>query len=139
MRRKIWVRTPAAGGRDILAVARQQIEARLRGYAERFFRGKYTRLDIRFHGKFCYIDAYTEPAAPRRLPSGWSETRAQYLERLRSTPTHLCRLRYFDVDRWSFALYTYSHERYEVTCFPSGEFWGPPEEALHAAARLYLS
>ena len=61
------------------------------------------------------------------------------LERLRNTPTHLCRLRYFgDEERWGFAFYTYSNERYELSVFPSGEFLGPPEEAFDASAGLYL-
>jgi len=61
------------------------------------------------------------------------------VERLRNTPTHLCRLRYFgDQERWGFAFYTYSGERYELSVFPSGEFLGPPEEAFQVAAGAYL-
>ena len=65
--------------------------------------------------------------------------REEYLDRLRATPTHLCRLRYFaDEERWGFAFYTYSNERYEPSVFPSGEFVGPPEQALGVAAEAYL-
>jgi hypothetical protein len=61
------------------------------------------------------------------------------IERLRHTPPHLCRLRYFgDEERWGFAFYTYSGERYEPSVFPSGEFLGPPEEAFHVSAEAYL-
>ena len=60
------------------------------------------------------------------------------LEHLRHTPTHLCRLRYFgDEERWGFAFYTYSGERYELSVFPSGEFLGPPEEAFRVLAEAY--
>ena len=59
-------------------------------------------------------------------------------ERLRNTPTHLCRLRYFGDDRWSFGFFTYSNERYELSVFPSGEFFGTPEEAFQVAAGVYL-
>ncbi|HEY3079142.1 MAG TPA: hypothetical protein VGM69_04485 [Chloroflexota bacterium] len=60
------------------------------------------------------------------------------MERLRNTPTHLCRLRYFgDEERWGFAFYTYSNERYELAVFPSGEFLGPPEDAFDVSA-MYL-
>jgi hypothetical protein len=53
------------------------------------------------------------------------------IERLRHTPTHLVRLRYFGADdRWSLAFYTYSNERYEPCVLRSGEFLGTPEEAL---------
>jgi hypothetical protein len=38
-------------------------------------------------------------------------------------------LRYFGNEGgWGFAFYTYSNERYELAVFPSGEFFGPPEE-----------
>jgi hypothetical protein len=62
------------------------------------------------------------------------------LERLRNTPTHLCRLRYFgDEEGWGFAFYTYSNSRYELAVLPSGDFFGPPEEAFHVSATMYLS
>jgi hypothetical protein len=51
----------------------------------------------------------------------------------------LCRLRFFGgEERWGFAFYTYSSERYELSMFPSGEFLGPPEEAFQVAAGAYL-
>lgn len=118
MRSKIWVPTPAAGGRAIPEAVQRQTEQRIQQHAHTSFGGRYTRIDVRFRGKFCYVDAVVgrdEPAV------------------------HLCRLRYFDTDRWGFALYTYSHERYETSCFASGDFWGPAEEAFDLAANLYLS
>ena len=60
-------------------------------------------------------------------------------ERLRNTPIHLCRLRYFgDEEGWGFAFFAYSSEHYELSVFPSGEFLGPPEDAFEAAAGAYL-
>lgn len=131
-----WVFRPDRGGRHIPEAVRQRTAQRIRRYAEQHFAGRYTKLELRFRGQFCYIDAYTEPDPPANWPPrGWSETRDQYLERLRNTPTHLCRLRFFGDDhRWGFAFYTYSHERYELSVFPSGGFLGPPEEAFHASA-----
>jgi len=62
------------------------------------------------------------------------------IERLRNTPTHPCRLRYFgDEEAWGFAFYTYSNDRYELSIFPSGDFYGSPEEAFHVSAEVYLS
>ena len=59
-----------------------------------------------FRSQFCYIDAYTDPAEPRPNwpPVNWPETREEYLERLRNTPIHLCRLQhvsqaYFSIQR----------------------------------------
>jgi hypothetical protein len=137
-----WVFAPDSGGRPIPAAVKQRVEGRLRRYAEQHFAGRYTRLDIRFRGQFCYVDASTEPEplGPGWPPPDWPETREQMLERLRDTPTHLCRLRYFgDEERWGFAFYTYSDERYKLSVFPSGEFLGPPEDAFQVSAGVYLS
>jgi len=57
--------------------------------------------------------------------------------RLRKTPTHLCRLRYFGDDSWGFAFYTYSNHQYELSVFPDGSFLGKPEDAF-AASAIYL-
>ena len=132
-----WIFTPDRGGKRIPQAVQLRTVQRIRHYAERHFAGRYTKLAIRFRSQFCYIDAYTEPEppGPNWSPRGWPETREEYLERLRNTPIHLCRLRYFgDEERWGFAFYTYSKERYELSVFPSGEFLGPPEEAFSTAA-----
>ena len=50
---------------------------------------------------------------------------------------HLCRLRFFKVDEWSLAFFTYSHERYEPHYFDNGTFFGTPEEGL-AVGAVYL-
>lgn len=139
---KRWAFDPDSGGKRIPETVRRQTEQRIRRYAQEHFAGRYTRLDIRFRGQFCYIDAYIEPPPPppNWPPPGWPETPEETAERLRNTPLHLCRLRYFgDQERWGFAFYTYSHERYELSMFPSGEFFGPPEEAFRVAAEVYLS
>ncbi len=135
--RKQWVFAPDRGGMRIPEAVQRRTAERIRRCAEQHFAGRYTKLAIRFRGPFCYVDAYTEPEPPSRNwpPPDWPEPRKQYLERLRNTPLHLCRLRYFgDEERWGFAFYTYSNERYELSVFPSGEFFGPPEAAFRAAA-----
>lgn len=137
---RVWVYDPHSGGVKIPPLARQRTEQRIRSYAEAHYAGKFTRLDIRFRGPLCYIDAYTEPGEPspellRRL----GETRDEFLERLRNAPLHLCRLRYFgNEERWSLAFYTYSHEKYEPCMFGNGSFHGTPEEAFEIGA-VYLS
>jgi hypothetical protein len=139
--KRTWVLDPNSGGKRIPESVQRRTEQRIRRYAEEHFAGRYTRLDIRFRGQFCYVDAYTEPEppGPNWPPPGWTETREEWLERLRNTPTHLCRLRYFGgEERWGFAFYTYSHERYELSVFPNGDFFGTPEEAFQASAEAYL-
>jgi len=134
-----WVYDPHSGGVKIPSAVKQCTEQRIRSYAEAKYAGKFTRLGIRFHGAFCYIDAYTEPMEPpASLLLAVGETREQYLERLRNLPLHLCRLRFFgDEERWSMAFYTYSNEKYEPSIFDNGSFHGTPEEAFETAA-VYL-
>jgi hypothetical protein len=140
MTRKQWVFDPDSGGKKIPEAVKRRTEERIRRCADEHFAGRYTRLDIRFRGQFCYVDAYQEPQPLSGWPPpGWSESREEYMERLRNTPTHLCRLRFFgDEENWGFAFYTYSNERYELSVFPTGKFLGPPEDAFQVAAQVYL-
>ncbi len=134
-----WVFDPDSGGVNIPERKRREVKQRIEQFAAENYAGQYERLDIRFRGKFCYIDAYTEPfVAEGWPPEDWPETREEMIERLRNTPTHLCRLRYFGGDKWGFSFYTYSSNSYKLSVFPSGKFFGTPEEAFTAAA-LYLT
>jgi hypothetical protein len=133
-----WVLDPHSGGNKIPEAVRRETIARLERYAAANYAGLYARLDIRFRGALCYIDAFTEPEEPSEaLLRITGETREQFLGRLRATPLHLCRLRYFAPERWSLAFYTYSNERYEPCVFHNGMFFGTPEEGLDVGA-VYL-
>ena len=135
-----WMSDPGSGGKKIPPTIQADVEKRIRKAAEENFSGRYTHLDIRFRNQFCYIDAYTEPAMSDKWPPpDWTETRDEYLTRIRNTPTHLCRLRYFGDDCWGFAFFAYSSEKYELSMFPSGEFLGTPEDAFFVSAQAYLS
>jgi hypothetical protein len=140
MKRKGWFFDPDSGGVKIPDAVKIRTGSRIQKYADENFSGKYIRLDIHFHGQFCYIDAYTEPEIPLGLPpSNLPETQEEYIERLRNTPTHLCRLRFFgDEDKWGFAFYSYAGEKYEMSVFPDGEFTGKPEDAFQVSAEAYL-
>jgi hypothetical protein len=130
---------PHVGGVKIPAAVRERTERRIRAFAAARYAGKFTRLDIRFRGALCYIDAYTEPETPSaRFLRALRQTREEYLQRLRATPVRLCRLRYFGHDdAWSMAFFTYSNERYEPCAFGNGNFQGTPEQALEIGA-VYL-
>ncbi|MEA3335683.1 MAG: hypothetical protein U9R25_07200 [Chloroflexota bacterium] len=120
---------------------KNRTKKRIRDYAETHLAGSYTRLDMRFRGQFCYVDAYTEPEppGPNWPPPDWAESREEYLQRLRNTPVHLFRLRYFgDEEKWELAFYSYAHGKYELSVFPTGEFYGKPEVALQTAADFHL-
>jgi hypothetical protein len=136
---RAWVYNPHAGGVKIPPAVRQRTEQRIRSYAEARYAGRFTRLEIRFRGQLCYIDAYVEPEEPSSaLLRSLDETREQYKERLRNAPLHLCRLRYFgNEEKWSLAFYTYSHEKYEPCAFDDGSLHGPPEAAFEIGA-IYL-
>jgi hypothetical protein len=136
-----WVFNPNSGGKPIPELVRQRTDARVRRYAEKHYAGRYSRLEIRFHGQFCYIEAYTEPPepGPNWPPANWPQTREEYMERLRHTPIHLCRLRYRgDEEHWGFAFFAYSSEKYELSVFHSGQFFGPPEDAFDISANVHL-
>ncbi len=139
MRNYSWVYDPHSGGNKIPEAVRRDTIARLERHAAAKFAGKYTRLDIRFHGAFCYVDAFTEPNEPtKELLKVTGETREDFMERLRSRQVHLCRLTYFSKDNWSLAFYTYSNERYEPCTFRNATFKGTPEEGLDVGA-AYLT
>jgi len=134
---RMWVYSPHTGGKNTPPPIRERTERRILDYANKHHAGKFIRIDVRFRGALCYIDAYTEPGEPHggALPAG--ETREQWIERLRNTPTHLCRIRYKgNEDRWTFAYYTYAHERYKPSFFITGDDHGTPEEAFETSAQF---
>ena len=136
--KKIWTLDPQSGGKNIPENEKPVIRKQILAYAEANYQGKYSKIDIKFKGVFCYIDAYTEPyVGKKHSTADFGETREQYINRLRNTPTHLCRLRYFSIDRWSMAFYTYSHERYEPCLFSKGDWFGTLEEGFDIGA-VYL-
>ncbi len=136
---KVWVEDPHSGGVKIPERIKGAVRKRILDYGEKHYAGKYTRIDVRFKGCFCYIDAYIEPFVPEDYDSSlYNETREERIKRLRNTPIHLCRLRYKgDEEKWTMAFYTYSHNKYEPSVFDNGDFYGTPEEAFQSAA-VYL-
>ena len=139
--RKQWTFAPHSGGSKIPPDLQLSTHARIERYAEQHYAGLYTRIDVRFRGALCYIDAFTEPAQPSRDQlRSLGESIEGYLARLRETPTRLCRLRYFaGRDLWSVALYSYSSERFEPCILPTGEYCGNPEECFALGASFYLT
>jgi hypothetical protein len=113
-----WYFSPHTGGKKVSPVVQERTRARLEVHGHRQYPGRYDRLDVRFRGALCYVDAYRQ-SSPH--------------------PLHLVRLRFFgDEDRWTLAFFTYSQERYEPCVFHHGEFHGTPEDALDVGA-VYLS
>jgi len=137
--RKAWVFNPQTGGKRISPAAQEAVKERILEHAKRNYSGKYQRIEVRFRGALCYIDAFQKPDVVKECPTtSMGESREQLIDRLRQIPIHLCRLRHFDTDRWTLAFYTYSRERYEPCVFPNGEWFGTPEEGFDIGAQ-YLS
>lgn len=140
-RNRVWApRDPHVGGIKVPEDVAERVRIRIEIFANQNYGGKFIRLGIRFRGQYCYIDAYTEPEIPPDWPpKEWHETREQSTERLRNTPTHLCRLRYFgNEEQWSLAFFTYSNEKYSPCVFPNGTFYGTPEEGFGVGATYLI-
>lgn len=141
MSSKHWVFDPNTGGIKIKEDVKHRTKQRIIKYAESNLAGRFTRLDIRFRSQFCYVDAYTEPPTQTDdwPPDDLPETPEEYIERLRNTPYHLFRVRYFgNEERWGLSFYHYSSEKYELSVFPDGDYFGTVEVALETAAELHL-
>lgn len=132
---RMWVYNPHMGGKNIPPAVRFRTEQRIREHVEKNYPGKFHKLDVRFRGALCYIDVYTTDDLPAGARPPTVETREEWIERLRNTPSHLCRIRYFgNEESWSFAFYTYAHEKYEPSFLMSGADHGTPEEAFDTSA-----
>jgi hypothetical protein len=132
-----WVRDPHSGGANIPEALKSETKRRITAHAAKHYAGTYSRLDIRFRGSFCCIDAYEEPDPKGKPWSGSGETLTAYRERMRNTPTHLYRLRYCGQNQWSVAFFTYSIERYEPCVTANGSFYGTLEDGFDVGA-VYL-
>ena len=133
----MWVYNPHTGGKSIPPFVKARTQQRILDYANKHYPGKFTRIEVRFHGALCYIDVYMEPDVADGIAPPPGETRDQFLARLRNTPTHLCRIRYFgNEDRWSFSWYTYSNEKYEPSMLTTGDDQGTPEKAFETSAQF---
>jgi hypothetical protein len=129
---------PHTGGKPIPEAVQNAVRLRILGHALQHYAAKYWKIDVRFDGALCYVDAYQEPGPDREgLARLAGMTLERYVEDVRNTPVHLVRLGYFDEDRWTLSFYTYSHERYEPCSYPNGETFGTVEQAFDVGA-VYL-
>ncbi len=110
-----------------------EVQGALRARLERHVRLKWRRSEaeivVRFRGAFAYVGAITRQDRATS-PAFAGDDLASPLFRLAFLG---------DVDRWTFALFKYSDENYELCLGASGSFAATPEQAFDCAARLYLS
>ena len=113
---------------------RDELGARLERHARARWAERCRGVAVRFRGAYAYVDAYP-------LDGGWwSEAAPEAHAPTGSAPIRLCRLGFLgSVDRWAFAFYKYSDDRYEPSVVFSGSFEAAPEEAFDCAAFAYLS
>jgi hypothetical protein len=113
--------------------AQETLRARLERHVRAHWKDQCREVVVRFRGAFAYVDAF--PLEPQFIFGVTPEERAQ----IEATPTHLCRLGYLgSPNRWEFAFFKYSNEKYEPSFLPTGAFVGTPEEAFDCAAQVYL-
>src|SRR5437773_2004025 len=111
---RTWVYNPHAGGKKAPPHIQDSIRSRILNHAAKHYTGKYDRIEVRFHGALCYVDAYVEGGPD---------------------PLHMVRLRYFgNEESMSVAFYAYSSEKYEPAFFMTGADKGTPEEAFDIGA-----
>lgn len=104
----LWVYAPHSGGQQIPKKDHEKIRMQANNFAmTRSWYSKYT-LQLRFKSQFCYINA---------------------LDKKKKIVFPLCRLRYFDKNRWSLGFFTYSNDKYEPCAFSDGDM-GTLEEAI---------
>ena len=111
-----WVFDPHSGGVKISPYRKAEVENQIQSYADQNSKGKCDRIEVRFREALCYVVAW-------KKESDGTEFRFP-----------LCRLRHFDIERWSISLFTWSNEKYEPCILPSGEWFGSIEECLGLGA-----
>ena len=112
----------------------EQIAARLLYHVEKHWPGRVRKILLRFRGAYAYIAVLEAPRGEKASPQI-----CRHVEE-GEVPLQLCRLGYLgSVNRWEYAFYKYSDERYEPSIVLSGSFVATAEEAFETSALVYLS
>ncbi len=109
------------------------LRARLEKHVRAKWKGRCRGMVVRFRGAYAYVEAFPVESLYMRWHA--PEQRA----RIDATPPRLCRLGYLgSLDRWQYAFYKYSDEKYVLSVVASGSFEATPEQAFDCAAGVYL-
>ena len=57
---RMWVYNPHSGGKKAPPAVQERIRDRILKHAAKKYAGRYDRIDVRFRGALCYVDAYVE-------------------------------------------------------------------------------
>lgn len=104
-----WVYDPHSGGVKIPPKMHEKICEQVESFAQTRLWYPKIQLKVRFKSQLCYIETIEE-GDDRHLP--------------------LCRLRHFNLDDWSLALFTYSNDKYQPCNFRDGKETGTITDAL---------
>ena len=107
-----WTFDPHSGGNKISDARKRDVKRRIDSYAKEHLKDKCERIEVTFRSQLCYIYAI-------EIHQGTKQ----------EMKTPMCRLRHFDLEKWSISLFTWSNEKYEPAMFPKGEWFGTVEEA----------
>jgi hypothetical protein len=112
----IWQHDPHSGGNKINKKQHDIIREKIISYAKSKYQDLFDELEVKFRGKFCYIN--TKKDSKNFMPIG--------------------RMRFFDMDRWSIAIFLYSNETYEPGWFPNNEDVGNIEDCVDYCSQFFF-
>lgn len=111
---------------------RRQLADRLLRHVNERWKGRVRKILLRFHGRYAYVAAVEAERGEQVLPRVCRHVDAG------EVPTELCRLGYLgSIDRWEYAFFKYSDEKYAPSISASGSFVATPEQAFDTSA-IYL-
>ncbi len=128
---RTWVSIPKPRG-PIPNRIREELSFRLERHAAKRWKGRVRKVLLRFRGAYAYVGAVEAQPSEKKLPQV-----CRSIEK-GEVPVELCRLGFLGgMDRWEYAFYKYSDEKYERSVCASGSFVASPEEAFDCSA-VYL-
>lgn len=128
--RKVWCFNPRG---PIPEVIKEQLKERLLNHIKKKWSDSVAKLLLRFHGRYTYVAVVENQGNHKVNPRV-----CRYIEK-GEIPLEICRLGYlWGIDKWEYAFFTYSDERYVPSVVASGSFEATPEQAFDCSANVHL-
>lgn len=118
---------------------KSEIKYRIRTYSSELCKNHddLIGLKVRFYKLFCTISIYHEPMGPVRSCSRNTLKTEVMREKLRNTPSPLCRLTYVSPNIWTLSIYNFCTDTYDPSPFLTGRMEGTPEEGVETAMEFF--
>jgi len=136
-----WVFNPNSGGKPIPELVQRRTDARLRSYAEsttpdgmadsRFGSAASSVMSTRTRNLRSPVQTGRQPTGRRHARSTWSVCVIRPSTCVGCGNAGMRNI-------WGFAFFAYSSDKYELSVFPLGQFFGPPEDAFEVSANVHL-